>query len=368
MQRCVLLTGGTGFVGSALAASMLARGHKVVALSRNDPGGARTRDAVADAISGLSIEPATGWHSRLSIANVDLSQPEMALEKLSLDEVTDTWHVAAEMSYQPAKLPQAFHFNVASTSKLYSAIARRARNCKRFYYVSTAYTAGLDQDEVPERLHDAPRLLNPYQVTKWSAEAVLARKSADTGLPVTIFRPSVVIGDSVTGWNGTSSFGFYMFLDGLRLAAAHGAKAVTLDLRPDAQPNIVPIDVVVKRAVALTETTTEREQLEVFHCVADSTIENRLVLDQMSNATGVQVFTGPPRTPIDELFNKHVSLNKPFADGDWRFCTKRLKQVLGKAYSPSVVSETLVATVSGSYCGARNEDVASKYQRAAKAL
>ena len=38
-MKTILLTGGTGFVGSALAAELLSRGHSVLALSRNDPDG-----------------------------------------------------------------------------------------------------------------------------------------------------------------------------------------------------------------------------------------------------------------------------------------------------------------------------------------
>ena len=45
----VLLTGATGFVGSALAAGFLAKSIPVLVLSRNDPGGVRTATPILEA-------------------------------------------------------------------------------------------------------------------------------------------------------------------------------------------------------------------------------------------------------------------------------------------------------------------------------
>ena len=49
----VLITGCTGFVGSAIAATLLGAGFRVLALSRNDADGERTRAAVREAAAGF---------------------------------------------------------------------------------------------------------------------------------------------------------------------------------------------------------------------------------------------------------------------------------------------------------------------------
>src|SRR5687767_6736930 len=97
----VLITGATGFVGGALAATLLARGARVTALSRNDPDGMRTVNAVVDAAQGCGLDISGTLSNRLNVINTDLAKGGEELGSAELRGVTEVWHLAAEMSYSP---------------------------------------------------------------------------------------------------------------------------------------------------------------------------------------------------------------------------------------------------------------------------
>src|SRR5204862_3895812 len=75
--------------------------------------------------------------------------------------------------------------------------AERCRALRRFQYISTCYVSGHHDGVFRETdLDVGQRLNNFYEETKFLAEVEVRKRS---GLPATVSRPSVVVGDSVTG-------------------------------------------------------------------------------------------------------------------------------------------------------------------------
>jgi thioester reductase-like protein len=114
----------------------------------------------------------------------------------------------------------------------------------RFYYFSTAFVAGSKhsyramEDDLPTH----PVHANYYEASKYEAE-MCVRDAIRRGLRATIFRPSIVVGNSVNG--EVSQFNvIYPFLKLL----AHGILK-RLPTHPDNSFNIVPIDFVTKAAL-----------------------------------------------------------------------------------------------------------------------
>ena len=87
--------------------------------------------------------------------------------------------------------------NVTGTRNV-NAFAKSARNLRHYHYVSTCYVAGKRRGRIleTELNHDAG-FRNYYEETKYLAETEVATLSEE--LPITIHRPSVVCGDSVSG-------------------------------------------------------------------------------------------------------------------------------------------------------------------------
>ncbi|MDC0714891.1 SDR family oxidoreductase [Stigmatella sp. ncwal1] len=339
----ILITGATGFVGSALAANLLAEDTRVVALSRTDPGGQRTRAAVEKAATGFGLTLSPMQWSRLSIVEVDFRALDQTLQPHVFEGVTAVWNVAAEMTYSLKKVIEAVDQNVIASSMLYKLASQHAHDCRRFYHVSTAYTVGFGNNEAREEINFTPKLINSYQLSKWMAEVALIQSQKERGLPLAIFRPSVVIGHEQTGWSSGASFGMFL----LAAAVLYGKQARTahlkLDLDADTKPNLVCIDTVVRRAMALMKSESpERQPAEIFNCIGDECVTMTDVVEQLQTMIGVQVSFGAPVNETDAQINAVFERNKQFANGRWTFNSERLQQVLGEEYGPVTMTQDII--------------------------
>jgi nucleoside-diphosphate-sugar epimerase len=118
-----------------------------------------------------------------------------------------------------------------------------------------------------DRLDVGQGFRNPYERSKFEAERLL-RERAD-GLPLQVLRPSIVVGDSRTGW--TSSFNV---LYGPLKAFARGT-IPALPARRRAPVDVVPVDYVADAAHELARSGPDG----TFHLVAgrNATTVGRLI-------------------------------------------------------------------------------------------
>lgn len=326
----VLLTGATGFVGSTLAASFLARNVPIVVLSRNDPDGERTKSAILNAAKGFGFDIGQAIDRHFQVVNVDFADFAQSIPASALADVTIAWHCSAEMSYSVNKLSSSFETNVCCTVQLFNALRAASSKLQRFYYMSTSYVAGMRGGPVDARLHADSKLINPYQVTKWSAEHALHLLHLETGIPVTIFRPSVVVGHRKSGWTFRNGFGFYMFIDAFRAFNKAGYDSLTLDIKPEVRPDFIPIDRLADDVIDLTLQTERRKSFEVFHCTGGLTISTQETLRLMGVQCNVRVSYGKPVTSIEQRFDRATETNKPFANVEWVFSRESLDHLLGR--------------------------------------
>jgi len=339
----ILVTGATGFVGSSLVAGLLAEGHRVLALSRNDPGGQRTRTAIEKAASGFGLAPGALPWSRLSIVEVDFRALEQTLPPQVFAGVTLIWNVAAEMTYAIKKILDSVNQNVIASSMLYKLASQHAPDCRRFYHMSTAYSAGFGNYDAREEVNFTPGLINSYQLSKWVAEVALLHSHQERGLPLTIFRPSIVIGHERTGWSSGTSFGMFQLAQAVLYGKKAGSAHVTFDLDPGSAPNLVCVDTVVRRALALTKVDAPtRRPTEIFHCVADESVTMGELMATIQAKVGVSVSFGLPVTEVDAQINAVFERNKHFANGRWIFRTERLQEVLGKDYGFITMTQEII--------------------------
>jgi nucleoside-diphosphate-sugar epimerase len=319
---------------------MVSRGDTVVALSRKDAGGTRTRDAIQVAALGCGLPLPSDWRSRVEVEHVDFGQLAATLPLRVLEGAQDVWNFAAEMAYSRQKIEDAVSQNVKATTTLYD-LASHTRGIERFNHVSTAYVSGTADGYLNEELHRHPRFVNSYQISKWMGELALAQSHALRGLPLTVLRPSIVIGHSATGWSSGGKFGFYMFLEGIRMVRDFGLDAVQVDIRPLAQVNLIPVDVVVARCLALAD-SSQRSPFEIVHAVADGSLAAQEMSASITALSGVAITFGPERTPVDARFNRAFQANKSFADETWHFGTARIRRILGDRYVPFHMTQDIL--------------------------
>ena len=339
-MRTILITGATGFLGSSAAFSFLQAGRQVVAISRRDRDGDRTRSAVRKAAAAFGYEgDASELLGRLTVFSA--KSPELAHpEAFSRFEVDEVWHFAAEMTYSISKLAKSMHSNVTSSLALYKLVEKHSVKRPRFYYISTAYSVGVPTEEiVSEGPHYAPSVVNAYQLSKWTSEMVLAQYAQDKNtLPLTIVRPGIVIGHSTSGWNGGKPYGIYMFLDSLGLLLRTKVRELAVDLPPENGANLAPVDYVTRAVLSLSDGHGKdtRQAVEWVNVTGvDFSIQRTASL--VKHNLGIQAFFRKPVTILDGQYAKHIAENASFASTKFRFATGNLER-FGES-PPSTVTE-----------------------------
>lgn len=191
----ILFTGFPGFLGSELVARVLRRGgtdvvaclvqHKFLELAR-----ARAAEIVAK--EGIAPE-------RLRLVEGDITLPDLGLTDAAAlqAEVVEIFHLAAVYDLE-VRRDVAMRVNVEGTRNVLD-FAERCPRLRRLQYVSTCYVSGRYEGEFREEdLEKGQAFNNYYEETKHLAELEVRARMAK-GLPATIYRPAIVVGDSTTG-------------------------------------------------------------------------------------------------------------------------------------------------------------------------
>ncbi len=163
------------------------------------------------------------------------------------EQVSEVVHSAACVSFE-LRLQTARAINVDGTRRVLEFAERcHVRGAlRRVSYISTAFVGGehvgcFSEDD----LDVGQRFRNTYEQSKFEAECLIARAYAQ--LPITIFRPSIIVGERDSGW--TESFNVLYWP--LR-AFARGTYLV-LPARGGAPVDVVPVDYVADAVFALTQ-------------------------------------------------------------------------------------------------------------------
>jgi thioester reductase-like protein len=237
----VLITGATGFLGMEVLARYLDHSDAIVTTlvraQDDDAAGARI-DGVLHELFGASGRRFAG---RVQAIAADLQAPNLGLTPTRRDELaarTGTIvHCAASVSFA-MPLDESRAINVDGTRRVL-ALAGRAQAAgalQRFAHVSTAYVAGLHDGTFTEDDHDLGQSFrNAYEQSKFEAERVVR---AQTALPWTVLRPSIVVGDRRSGW--TAAFNV---LYGPLRAFSRGLYP-TVPAFPEARVDAVSVDYV----------------------------------------------------------------------------------------------------------------------------
>lgn len=250
-RKVNLVTGATGCLGRDFVREILTKTPDHLVLLVRRKGRFSHWDRIRKMLQELGLEVNLG--TRIQVIEGDVSLPGLGIKAEELEElkkkVTHFYHIAALTALNGSE-EDCRAINVNGTREaLQTAWALfRKGVLKRFYYFSTAYAAGsLKSYHSPEsRLPEKPAHANFYESSKYTSETMV-REEMKMGLPVTIFRPSIVVGDSQTGQ--VSEFNvIYPFMK----LYAHGILK-KLPTRLENSFNIVPIDFVIKASRYIAE-------------------------------------------------------------------------------------------------------------------
>jgi amino acid adenylation domain-containing protein/thioester reductase-like protein len=259
--QSILLTGATGYLGAFLLHELLHRTNATVyCLVRSDSiasGKARLQSNLAfyllwDEAFSDRIIPVLG----------DLSQPLLGLTQEQFGklatEIDSIYHNGAQVNftYPYSALKAA---NVLGTQEVLRLAAQQ--KTKPTHFVSTTHVFPGDpkanarmilETMIPEQAENLP---TGYVQSKWVAERLIGI-ARQRGLPVSIYRPSLIVGHQQTGAGNSQDLLFRMIKGCLQLGMAPDI---------DLSFNLVPVDYVSQAIVHLS---TQPESLgNTFHLV-----------------------------------------------------------------------------------------------------
>jgi thioester reductase-like protein len=247
----ILLTGFPGFLGSELVRRILARKGKPSVVCLVQPKFAtlakRRLLEIEHELSGAKA----GLGGRLSLVTGDITRDDLGLDepaRLARD-VDEIFHLAAVYDLS-VRRETGMKVNVAGTRNVL-AFAERVKKLRRVQYVSTCYVsgryAGIFREDDLER---GQEFNNFYEETKYLAELEV-RDRMRQGLPVSIYRPAVVTGDSRSG--ATQKYdGPYYVIRWLLKQPTVAVLPVPGDPRRT-RINLVPRDFVIDAIAALSQ-------------------------------------------------------------------------------------------------------------------
>jgi thioester reductase-like protein len=302
----VFLTGATGLLGAEILKRVL-RNHprsRLTLLVRSTHRETARERIDRQLVRSVGADEAGRYRPRVDVVNGDISLRGLGMDGdriAALSERIDhVIHCAATIRFD-LPLDIARRDNTEGTRNVLT-FAEGVKRLRRLDYIGTAFVAGQRRGLVKEdELDVGQSYSNSYERTKMEAELLVrefARKK-----PASIYRPSIVVGDSRTG-ETTSFQGFYQALLFYRQLYNRGLVLI-VPADPDAIIDIVPIDYVVDAFFAIL--ASPQSAGRVFHLCSGP--GNTCTFDELMRMTAEFTRVKPPGYISKEVW---LYLLRPF--------------------------------------------------------
>lgn len=201
-MKSYFITGATGAVGSALVPLLLSDPDIVVRLLLRASTEEHLRERLEHLFRFWEVAPDDeAFRSRVIGLRGDVTLPRLGVTDAEYDDLSQSsTHIVHAAGNVRLNLPLSVALKSAvDSAEEIVALARACRRLEKLEFVSTVGVGGR-MPLVPERWLREPREFhNTYEQAKAEAEEYLRRETEERGLPVTVHRPSMVVGDSHTG-------------------------------------------------------------------------------------------------------------------------------------------------------------------------
>ncbi len=204
--RTILLTGFTGILGKRFAYRLAGLGYEVVCPIRaGSEAEARDRfNTVFHGLSGLLPDFDASFASRIRAVPGDVRQKALGISASLRDElkgprVKGIWHLAALLDLTETKSQDVYDTNLMGTLNVLEFV--RQQGIAEMHYFSTFGSSGKLHEGIVREIPGIrpPAFRNTYERTKWEAERHVWGALVRGELKATIYRPSIVVGDSIFG-------------------------------------------------------------------------------------------------------------------------------------------------------------------------
>lgn len=280
----ILLTGASGFLGSALIPLLLDKGYTVCGLYRKPP----------QAHIPLHLIPLIG----------DITKPDLGLQ--DAPKVDAVVHCAALLSFSSRDKDRLYQTNYQGTVNLLKWMRRH--QITRLFHTSTAYLFRQ----------------NHYERSKGMAEKVIKRYPE---IKTTILRPSIIIGNTqVEGLPPLS--GFYLGIRAIdrakrwferKTSAPPLRVKIRLKGNPEGRLNLIPVNIVAKSIVDIVEEDREG----TFYLTHPIPPSLKSLEKPVSQASGADIKITPDFEPtvVERFASLLMKKLSPYLLGEYNFAS-----------------------------------------------
>ncbi len=240
----ILVTGGTGLVGSHLLFKLLETNAKVKAIYRREH-----KLEMVKKVFSYYTEDVASLYQKIEWIKADIT--DVPSLEIAFKDVDYVYHCAAFVSFEPDKYHQLRNLNIKGTANVVNLCI--SNGVKKLCYVSSIATIGHHQN--PEQLITEDTHWNQeednsvYAITKYGAETEVWRGTQE-GVDAVILNPGIIIGPGF--WNGGGSSSL---LKKVYKGMPYYTKGVT---------GYVDVDDVVKAMILLMESDIKNERFIVI--------------------------------------------------------------------------------------------------------
>ena len=348
MKDYILLTGATGLLGRYLLRDLLSRGRKVVVVVRPTKH-LNVRERIEQILQQWESE------SNSLFPRPVVFEGDICAEFLGLNDTQRQWiadncssvlHSAATLTFHSQKNGEPWRTNVGGTEHMLQLC--EVADIRELHYVSTAYVCGLRAGTIQEDELDCGQdFRNDYEQSKLQSETLV--RSAKHIDCLTVYRPAVIAGDSVTGFTNTYH-GLYMYLHMMSVVNrnttpdADGRRhtPIRLKMTGDEPRNIITADWTSAAIVELL--LNDQAHGHTFHLAPEKPLTPREIMEagyEYFNSYGVEFYGQPISSDgAEDLLtrNAHDSMKmyKQYEQNDPCFDTTNLKRFAGHLPCPAI--------------------------------
>ncbi len=261
----VLVTGGTGLVGSHLLLKLTQDNVTVRALYRT----AKKQERVRDIFSYYS-ENASSLFDKIDWVKGDILDIP-SLESAFID-VTHVYHCAAYISFNPSDFKKLERINREGTANIVNMCI--AVDVKKLCHVSTIGTIGrtISDENATEETEWNRQRTNPYAITKQLAEMEVWR-GAQEKLQVVIINPGVILGPGF--WESGSGSFFKTASKGYPFYPPGGSGFITVSDVTRTMVNLMNSKITGERFILVAKNLTYKEILSRITLAMDKKAPNK---------------------------------------------------------------------------------------------
>ena len=286
-MKQIFITGATGFVGAHLVHKLLEQDNVHLNLLVRGSEKKSANERILDVLKNKTDM------ERITVYDGDATKENFGLNQTVWDELTtkiDTiYHCAASIHFR-LPLEEARKINVRGTETVLKLGYACQENgvLKLLCHISTAYVCGKIPHFKETDLEMSQSFNNNYEKSKLESE-ILVNEAIQKGLPIIIFRPSIISGNSKTGEITENSITFELMtqLSVYRLEDFLGNETSSL--------NIISVDYLVNSLLHISKTSDNIGK--TFNITNNTNINVRHLLEILSSLLNIKC---PELIPFDK--------------------------------------------------------------------